>query len=107
MRNFPVGYRCRIGIGRALFAAAWIVTLTMGCWFHAGPGGIGIGIAPALPGVVEMGEDDPYFYQNGYYYAYRGDRWSYASRNEGPWSELPRDRYPREVRYRSRRVRPR
>lgn len=55
-------------------------------------------IAPALPLVVELGAE-PYYYQNGYYYFYANDRWGYSTTRNGPWSDLPRDRYPREIRY--------
>ena len=88
-----------------LLAGTFMATLFTGCWFTTGPGGVGITVVPALPVVVEL-QDDPYFYQSGYYYYYQDDRWSYASHKSGPWVELPRDRYPREVRYSGRTRRP-
>ncbi len=64
--------------------------------------GIGIGIAvPALPLVVELGSD-PYYSQGGYTYFYDNNRWRYAQSRSGPWVELPRSHYPREIRYRDR-----
>lgn len=61
--------------------------------------GPGLVVAPALPLVVELGAD-PYYYQSGYYYYYNNDRWSYSNVRAGPWIELPRSHYPREIRYR-------
>jgi len=57
-------------------------------------------IVPALPVTVEIDTDQPY-YQNGYYYSRRGDVWYYSTSQEGPWRHLPRDHYPKEVRYKN------
>jgi hypothetical protein len=51
---------------------------------------------------VELGVE-PYYFQSGYYYYYRDNRWIYSNARTGPWYDLPRDRYPREVRYKDRR----
>lgn len=56
-------------------------------------------VAPALPVVVELGVE-PYYYFSGYYYYYHNDRWSYSNARSGPWMDLPRNRYPREIRFR-------
>lgn len=61
----------------------------------------GYAVAPALPVVVELGVE-PYYYHGGYYYYYNNDNWSYSNAKTGPWRELPRDRYPREVRFHGR-----
>ena len=58
-------------------------------------------IAPALPVIVELGVE-PYYYHQGYYYYYNDRRWSYSHAKTGPWKELPRDRYPRETRFKDR-----
>lgn len=60
-------------------------------------------VAPALPVTVELGAD-PYYYQGGFYYYYHDHDhlWSYSRDRAGPWKDLPRDRYPREIRYRDR-----
>jgi hypothetical protein len=58
-------------------------------------------VAPALPVIVELGAE-PYYYHGGYYYYYQNNRWSYSNAKTGPWRELPRDRYPREIRYKGR-----
>ncbi|MHB1215128.1 MAG: hypothetical protein ACYCY9_09095 [Thiobacillus sp.] len=60
-------------------------------------------MAPALPVIVELGAE-PYYFHSGFYYYYqaRDHRWSYSRERTGPWRELPRDRYPREIRYKNR-----
>jgi hypothetical protein len=54
-------------------------------------------LAPPLPAVVEM-DSGPYYYYRDYHYRYDHDRWHYARHREGPWKELPRSHWPREVR---------
>lgn len=57
-------------------------------------------IAPALPVVVEV-DVLPYHHAGFYYYYHHDDRrWHYSRSRTGPWKELPRNRYPREIRYR-------
>ena len=60
-------------------------------------------VAPALPMVVELGVE-PYYFSSGFFYYYqeRDHRWSYSRDRAGPWNELPRDRYPRETRFKDR-----
>jgi hypothetical protein len=70
--------------------------LCAACVMTAGPHGVGIAIAPPLPFVVEL--DTPYYAHGGYHYYYNDDRWFYSDRQSGPWYDLPRDRYPREIR---------
>jgi hypothetical protein len=67
---------------------------------HRGPEWV---VAPALPVIVELGVE-PYYFHSGFYYYYqeRDHRWSYSRERTGPWRELPRDRYPREIRYKDR-----
>ena len=67
------------------------------CMIAAGPHGASIGIAPPLPIVVELA--DPYYFQGGYHYYHNNDQWYYSQQQGGPWVDLPRDRYPKEVRY--------
>ena len=80
----------------------WIAVLLLsllsaGCVLRAGPRGASLAIAPPLPVVVEL--TDPYYYQGDYHYYHNNERWYYSRSRGGPWVELPRDRYPREVRY--------
>lgn len=60
-------------------------------------------VAPPLPVVVEF-DAYPYYYYDGFYYSYHDrDRiWRYSHYKNGPWRELPRDRYPKEIRYKYR-----
>lgn len=67
------------------------------CMIAAGPHGAGIAIAPPLPVVVELA--DPYYVHGGYHYYHNNDQWYYSQSRSGPWVNLPRDRYPKEVRH--------
>jgi hypothetical protein len=60
-------------------------------------------VVPALPVVVELGVE-PYYFHGGFYYYYHDSdhRWSYSRARTGPWRDLPRDHYPREVRHHGR-----
>ena len=55
-------------------------------------------IVPALPSVVIL-EEEPYYVHSGYHYHYRNDRWYYSNSRSGPWTDLPRDRWPKEVKH--------
>lgn len=72
--------------------------LCMSCAATIGPRGASVSIAPALPLTVELVE--PYYAYGGYYYYYNNARWYYSRAQSGPWIDLPRDRYPKEVRQR-------
>jgi hypothetical protein len=65
--------------------------------------GPGVAVAPALPLIVELGVE-PYYHHQGYFYFYEHEnaRWRFSNSRSGPWIDLPRDRYPRETRYRGR-----
>ena len=76
------------------------VFLLEGCAVTTGYHGEAV-IVPALPTIVVL-EEEPYYHHSGYYYYYQGDRWSYSNSRSGPWMELPRDRYPKEVRFKGR-----
>jgi len=58
-------------------------------------------VVPFLPPVVVLGEE-PYYHHEGFYYHYSHDRWYYSRSRRGPWTDLPRDHYPREVRHKGR-----
>ncbi len=72
--------------------------LCAACIMTAGPHGTSVAIAPPLPVVVEL--DTPYYYHSGFNYYYTSDKWYYSKKKGGPWIDLPRDRYPRETKYR-------
>ena len=79
----------------AVLVAAFLVT---GCAVRSGYHGEAV-IVPALPTVVVL-EDEPYYYHSGYHYHYQNNVWFYSSSRGGPWKELPRDRWPKEVKFR-------
>ena len=58
----------------------------------------GVIIAPMLPSVVVL-ETEPYFIYKGFHYHYDNGRWFYSRSKNGPWADLPRDHYPKEVRF--------
>jgi hypothetical protein len=86
---------------RISFAVFLGVFLFLGCVVGPGYRGEGMVMVPALPSIVVF-QTEPYYYQDGYHYHYQSDRWYYSNSRSGPWSELPRDRYPKEVRYENR-----
>ena len=86
---------------RILLAVLLGVFLFVGCAVGPGYRGAATVVVPALPSVVVL-ETEPYYYQSGYHYHYQNDRWFYSNARSGPWVELPRDRYPKEVRFKGR-----
>lgn len=80
--------------------AGTCVTVMMGagCLLVPGRHGQPVLLAPPLPSIVVF-DTDPYYVQSGYHYHYRNDGWYYSQSRNGPWTSLPRDRYPKEVRY--------
>src|SRR4030043_2304505 len=86
---------------RMVLAPLLAVFLLVGCMVVPGRRGSGVVVVPPLPSIVVL-EEEPYYYHSGYYYYYQNNRWSYSNSRNGPWAELPRDRYPKEVRFRGR-----
>jgi hypothetical protein len=87
---------------RFVFVAFFAAFMLSACLLSPGPGGYGVEVAPALPAVIELDVAQPYYYQSGYYYYYQGNRWQYSRARSGPWTELPRSHWPKEVRHRGR-----
>lgn len=81
----------------AAMAGLLLPCMLTGCIMVPGPRG-GISMVPILPPVVVL-ESEPYYVHEGYYYYYRDNGWYYSRARQGPWTTLPRDHYPREVRY--------
>jgi len=77
----------------AAMLAAGCVVVPGGPGPHAGAV-----VVPFLPPVVVLG-DEPYYHHEGFYYHYRDNRWYYSRSRKGPWSDLPRNHYPKEVRH--------
>jgi hypothetical protein len=79
------------------FALVLSTLLCSACAVTTGPYGTSVAIVPALPLVVEL--EDPYYVHGGYHYYYNNDLWFYSQSRGGPWVNLPRDRYPKEIRH--------
>ena len=75
--------------------------LFAGCAVGTGYYGEEYYVAPALPSVVIL-DTEPYYFHEGYHYRYQGNAWFYSRSRSGPWRELPRDRYPKETRFKGR-----
>jgi hypothetical protein len=54
-----------------------------------------------LPPLVVL-DAESYYFHNGLHYHYLNGRWLYSRSRSGPWTDLPRHHYPREVRYKER-----
>jgi hypothetical protein len=80
-----------------MIAVAFLASsMYLGCVFTPGPD-YGEEVAPPLPGVVVL-DDGPYYHYRDYHYRYEHDRWHYSRERNGPWRELPRSHWPKEVR---------
>ena len=87
---------------KMLYVALLAALLPTACYVVPTDRGSDYVEAPALPVVVELGLE-PYFFYSGFYYYYDNDRrWNYSHAKTGPWKNLPRDRYPREIRFKDR-----
>lgn len=83
---------------RMLIVAPLTALLLTACIVAPADRGHGLVVAPALPLIVELGAE-PYYYHSGYYYYYNNNRWSYSNARSGPWTDLPRSHYPKEIRF--------
>jgi len=61
----------------------------------------GVIVAPVLPSVVILGIEPFYFYSD-FHYHYARDGWYYSKSRSGPWFKLPRNRYPKKVKFKGR-----
>ncbi|WP_124948397.1 hypothetical protein [Sulfuriferula thiophila] len=86
---------------KTILSATLTAILLSACVVVPAQRGPQLAVAPALPVVVELGVE-PYYFYSGYYYYYQNNRWSYSNARSGPWMDLPRNRYPQEVRFRNR-----
>jgi hypothetical protein len=85
---------------RSLFLVVLFAALMLAsCLVRTGRDSVGI-VVPPLPSVVIF-DSEPYYNQGGYHYHYQNDRWLYSQSRQGPWTELPRSHYPKEIRYRN------
>lgn len=84
-------------VAASLLAACAVVPA--GRYRHHGPNGVVV--VPYLPSIVVLGVE-PFYFQDGFYYHYDRGHWSYSRSKKGPWADLPRDHYPKEVRFKGR-----
>lgn len=84
---------------RTVLAGLVLAFLVAGCLVAPGRRGGSVVVVPFLPPIVELGAE-PYYVHEGYHYHYQNNGWYYANARTGPWVALPRDHYPKEVRYR-------
>ena len=82
---------------RITWAALLAPLVVAGCLVSPGPRGE-VTIAPMLPAIVVL-DTEPYYVHQGYHYHYQDGGWYYAQSRNGPWASLPRDHYPKEVKY--------
>ena len=83
---------------RIFLAVLLAASMLSVCVVVPGRGGHGAVVVPPLPSIVVL-EEEPYYYHSGHYYYYQNDGWSCPNSRSGPWVELPRDHYPKEVRF--------
>lgn len=86
---------------RMLIVAPLMALLLTACVVTPSRYGSELVVAPALPLFVELSVE-PYYFQSGFHYYYNNDRWSYAKSRSGPWTDLPRNHYPKETRFKGR-----
>jgi hypothetical protein len=81
--------------------ALFSLLILSACVVTPGPGESGGVTVSPLPAVVVLGAD-PYYYQNGFFYIYQNNYWRYSKSRSGPWKDLPRSHWPKEIRHRDR-----
>lgn len=81
---------------KKLVIAALATPLLTACVIDPHYGYSEVVLEPGLPRIVAIGPS-PYYTYGGYVYYHHNDRWAYSRSRSGPWSALPRHRYPHEV----------
>lgn len=82
---------------RTALAAFFAMFILGGCVVATSPPGYEVDVAPPLPAVIEL-QTEPYYYYSGYYYFYDNGYWRYSRSRSGPWTNLPRSHWPKEIR---------
>lgn len=82
-----------------LIPIAGLLLFLTSCVATVGPHGTHVAVAPPLPAVVEL--VSPYYVHSSYHYYYRGKTWYYARSRGERWIALPKDRYPKVVRFKN------
>lgn len=86
---------------RIFLTVLLVAFMLSACMVVPGRRGRSVLVVPPLPSIVVL-EEEPYYHHSGYYYYYQNDRWSYSNSRSGPWAELPRGHYPKEIRFKDR-----
>ncbi|MHC1699148.1 MAG: hypothetical protein AB9919_14015 [Geobacteraceae bacterium] len=86
---------------KCVILSLFAILILSACVVTPGPSEYGGVTVSPLPAVVVLGTD-PYYYQNGYFYFYQNNNWRYSKSRSGPWSDLPRSHWPKEIRHRDR-----
>ena len=87
---------------RLWLSLIFAMLVCVACVVVPGPRGPEVAIiAPPLPAIVEL--SDPFYFHEGYHYYFHNDRWYYSQSKAGPWTDLPRGHYPKEVRFKGNR----
>lgn len=55
-------------------------------------------VAPALPALVVL-DVEPFYFYGGFHYHLDGGVWFFSKDKGGPWTKLPKDRYPKDVKF--------
>jgi hypothetical protein len=84
-----------------LLAMIFALVTLAACVVTPGPPGHGGVMVAPLPVIVELGTDRHYYHEGNYYY-YDNDVWRYSRSRNGPWTDLPRSYWPKEIKYRKR-----
>ena len=77
--------------------------MSVSCVTTVGHRGSYVAIAPPLPVTVESVDPYSYYTYGGFYYYYHGDRWYYSRSKSGRWIDLPRNHYPKGLKFKSKR----
>lgn len=84
-----------------IFILIFAAFTSVSCVAAVRPYGADVAVAPHLPIVVEL--VDSYYVYSGYHYHYHQNRWYYSKTKDRHWKHLPKERYPREVRFKKKR----
>ena len=85
---------------RTLLAGLFVpLTIVLaGCMTGSGTRSERVTSVPPLPELVVLGTE-PYYVRDGYHYYYKNDTWFYSRSTRGPWKDLPKGHYPKEVKF--------
>ena len=83
-------------LSRMVLASLFVGSMLTAC-IVSPRGDVGLLLPPPLPVIVDIGPE-PYYSHQGYIYYYNDNRWQYSRDRRGPWTDLPRSHWPKEIR---------